>query len=61
MAIESDIPTSSPSYQPEANQVDVAPGASEPPADGNPVSKLAPGSALHAKVLQKLVERLKTC
>ena len=59
MAIESDIPTSSPSYQPTANSVDVAPGDSPPP-EGSAISLLSPGSALHAKVLQKLVERLKS-
>ena len=61
MAIESDIPTSSPDYQPEANKRTVsAPGENQPPADGNPVSRLSPGSALHAKVLSKLVDRLKS-
>ena len=60
MPMESDIPTSSPSYQPEANRAASAPGENQPPADGNPVSRLSPGSPLHAKVLEKLVERLKS-
>jgi hypothetical protein len=60
MAIESDIPTSSPQYQPEANEPDVKVTGDLAPPEGEAIAKLKPGSPLHAKVRDKLIERLKS-
>ena len=47
MPIESDIPTSSPQYQPEANRVDIPGGSTSPPPEGSAIARLSPGSPLH--------------
>ena len=65
MPFEADIPTSSPQYQPDANRFEgrssSKPGEGvQPPAEGSPISLLSPGSELHGKVRDKLIERLKS-
>lgn len=57
-----DIPTSSPAYQPEANQPDlpsVPALAAAPEGPPKAIDLLVPGSALHTAVLGKLTTRLK--
>lgn len=55
----SEIPTSSPAYQPVANQEPIVATAS-PPEAGSPIALLAPRSPLHAATLEKLLKRLKS-
>lgn len=59
MALGDNIPTSSPEYQPEANQPEVVVRQDLAPTEGSPISILRPGSPEHAYVLQQLLERLK--